>query len=379
MELDSYAVTSKNQYAAHANTRSQLSSAMERLANRSNLEDQHNLLSGLPRRRRHIVDLGSADGTSSMKTLRFAIETLNQFLDDDEPLPLHVTFEEHPASNETKLQDTVAQSNSWMNKYDVTHNLLMKSFYEPLFEAESIDFFMSYICLHWLDASTTTSKWKNLGMDKLSTQEQNELLQRFVMINETSAPDAVRDTWRTTLAQNHLANFLTLRSQEMRTGAEALLVMVGHPHEYITPKDGGPSPLTRAMKNCVDRGQLRESVLGRTIVPYFCRTVEDVKAAFDLAATNEAGGLLELLECQSFETITIGEEEEDALGGAFDLFWSIHSSSVESAEPTTSELACIKEETRRTFDDIYDPNEGIASTFIVVTFRKRSRAKWNAR
>lgn len=44
----------------------------------------------------------------------------------------------------------------------------MKSFYEPLFDRESVDFLMSYICLHWLDITDvpegeSISHWKSLG------------------------------------------------------------------------------------------------------------------------------------------------------------------------------------------------------------------------
>jgi hypothetical protein len=35
------------------------------------------------------------------------------------------------------------------------------------------------------------------------------------------------------------------------------------------------------MQRCVEQGLLREEVLRRTIVPYFLRTVEDIKEAFD--------------------------------------------------------------------------------------------------
>ena len=71
------------------------------------------------------------------------------------------------------------------------------------------------------------------------------------------------------LAHKHLANFLVNRSAEMRPGTEMILVMVGHPHEYIMiPLDCLPGPLTRAMQRCIRRGELREEVLQSFHISY---------------------------------------------------------------------------------------------------------------
>ena len=170
-----------------------------------------------------------------------------------------------------------------------------------------------------------------------------------------------------------------------------MLVMVGHPHGFMTPKDGGPNPLTRAMARCIERGDVSEMVLRRTIIPYFFRTEEDVRAAFDMAADIEVpnvtepegspvllqkpGALLEFVDCHSFETTTAGSGD-DVIGGAFDLFWSIHSNSIISSGATDEELDTLKEETRRVFHEIYNGEEGISSTFVAFVVRKRTRAKW---
>lgn len=398
MELDGYALTSQNQYAAHTHTRHLLQASLERLAQRCNFEDRASCMDGTPRRRRRIVDLGSADGTSSMITLQFAVSTLNQAIqsssnNSDGPIPLHITFEEHPASDETKLRSTLGNHAEWFKQNNISRDVLMRSFYEPLFQPQSIDFFMSYICLHWLDSSSKEdiSAWKRWGVD--ITDTENDQLLNFTQVNETAAPDAVREHWRTNLAHRHLANFLALRANELRPGAEAVLVMVGHPHGFMTPKDGGPNPLTRAMTRCIERGDVRRDILLRTTIPYFLRTVEDVRAAFDIAADIEVpgviapegstvlpqkpGALLELADCHSFETVTAGSGN-DTIGGAFDLFWSIHSNSIISSGATDSEFNILKEETRRVFDDVYNGEEGISSTFVVLVVRKRTRAKWGA-
>ena len=375
MEIDSYAAHSKNQYAAHLLTRDMLSSSMERLARRCNLEDMSSTSNGTPMRRRRMVDLGPADGSCSMETLKFAIDCLNNSNESgsggDNILPIHITFEEHPASSKEKLESTLHAHDEWFNQNDIKWDVLMKSFYEPLFEAQTIDFMMSYICLHWLDNSgvDNISEWKTLGMDDDNDPSHLE----WTSVNEATAPTHIREAWRTNLAHAHLAKFLSLRATELRPGAEMILVMVGHPHEFLSPSDGGPGPLTRAMKRCIQRGELREDVLRRTVIPYFLRTVCDVEAAFEktlaMGDSSAMGGpLLELIECRSVPTVTKGDDDDDPL--AFDLFWSIHSHAVENANPTEKELQCIKAETRRVFNEIYDRDVGVPSSFVACTMRR---------
>lgn len=376
MELNSYAAHSKNQYAAHLLTRDLLSTSMERLATRCRLEDRDAISHGMSVRRRRIADLGSADGSSSMETLKFAMQSIG------DNLPLHITFEEHPASSKEKLEAALNASDDWFIKHDVTREVLMKSFYEPLFEPESIDFMMSYICTHWLDSTDVSeggsiAEWKTLGAtDKADTSQLG-----WTQVNEFNTPGHVREAWRVSLAHRHLAKFLSLRSIELRAGAELLLVMVGEPHEFVTPSDGGPGPLSRAMKRCIDRGELRREVLHRTVVPYFLRSVKDVESALTLAVEVEMegkgtpGALLQLIDCKSVPVTTRGDC--DIIGGAFDLFWSIHLNSVESANPTMLELQCIKAETRLVFDEIYDCEVGVPSSFVACTLRKRTRECWD--
>ena len=379
MDLNSYAVHSKNQYAAHLLTRDLLSESMRRLVTRCNLEDRDAMSNGMSLRRRRIADLGSADGSSSVETLKFAAQRLREnFLT---PTPLHITFEEHPASSKEKLEASLNASDDWFNKHDITRDVLMRSFYQQLFEPRSIDFMMSYICLHWLDSTDVSeggsiAEWKTLGVtDRTDTSQLG-----WTHINESSAPELVREAWRANLAQPHLAKFLSLCSIELRPGAELLLVMVGEPHEYVTPSDGGPGPLSRAMKRCIDRGELRIDVLHRTTVPYFLRSVEDVEAALTLAAEIEVdgegrpGALLQLLDCKSVPLTTRGDD--DILGGAFDLFWSIHLHSIVSANPTMLELQRIKAETRLVFDEIYDCEVGVPSSFVACTLRKQTQECW---
>ena len=132
MEIDSYAMFSRNQYDAHRLTRSLLTDSMERLAKRCKIENDAN-----PKKnqRRLIADLGSADGSSSLATLDFAVRSIrSNYNSINGPLQLNITFEEHPASDEKKLKSTLESNKEWFERNDITWNVLMKSFYEPLFD-----------------------------------------------------------------------------------------------------------------------------------------------------------------------------------------------------------------------------------------------------
>lgn len=411
MELSGYKRHSKNQYAAHKGFFDILEESMERLAKRINLEDRY---CDNPRRR-HIVDLGSADGSNSMRTLRYAVNALRRGYSSSSSmnLPLRVTFEEHPNIDEAKMKQVLRTHDDWFHQNNIIPSILIKSFYEPLFAPESVDFAMSYICVHWLDTNCDSvaamnknaaenimiSDWKTMHDRSGNSQHCTD----FTSINETSAPKSLHKLWKRNFADIHLARFLALRARELRPGAEALIVMVGHPHQYVCPSDGGPSPLTRGMKRCIERGEIRENVLRRTIVPYFLRTINDVKDAFKLATTmeidfptdftgsykgknttNTPGALLELVNVRSISVVTGGcantNGDANPIEGAFDLFWSIHASSIRNAGATTDEMDCIRKETRLIFNEIYDAEYvgGVPSTFLALLVRRRTRSQWKA-
>mmetsp|Transcript_19415 Transcript_19415/g.31823 ORF Transcript_19415/g.31823 Transcript_19415/m.31823 type:complete len:420 (-) Transcript_19415:1367-2626(-) len=372
MEIDSYAKYSRNQYDAHRLTRGMLGDSMGRLAVRCKLEDDYS--EPKQKQRRLIADLGSADGSSSLATLDFAVRSLQRNYNPDDPLLLNVTFEEHPKSDEKKLRSTLESNKKWFERNDITWNVLMKSFYEPLFDRDSVDFLMSYICLHWLDTTDLPegehiSYWKSLG------DENRVMACDWVQINEASAPLRVQEEWRSKLAVNHLAKFLALRAREIKPGAEMLLVMVGQPHEFITLTDKEKTgPLTRALKRCVAKGKLRRDVIDKTVVPYYIRTVDDVRAAVQGAESIEIdnetpGAKLEIIDCRSIAAVT--KDDNNGMDGIFDLFWSIHMHCIQAANPSEEEFVSIKEEARKLFDEIYDANEGVPSTFVACTLRRR--------
>lgn len=162
---DSYQQHSHHQYSAHLGCEHILTKSIERWAHRIYTEDRISILSDETRKRRKMADLGSAAGSNSLRTLSVIIDTLHKHTENSAPPPSDIFFEEHPSSNKEKLVETLCQHQQWFRKHDVTYSVLMKSFYEAIFPNESMDFIMSYLCLHWLDTadpSIPLSTWKSL-------------------------------------------------------------------------------------------------------------------------------------------------------------------------------------------------------------------------
>jgi len=283
----------------------------------------------------------------------------------------------------------------------------MKSFYEPLFDPCSIDFCMSYICLHWLDAADDGGSggirdWKRLHLVQnenaakdCATTTETRRLGGFLQVNERTSPAALRALWKERLADRHLAHFLSLRALELRPGGELLLVMVSSPHEYWRPprERSFESPLLIAMQRCVADGSLRREVLENTIVPYYLRQPADVLDALALAQREEEDKnapihFLEVVELKQYETPTGGNSSNNdnvrsgndndkanagGMKGARNLFWAIHGGSVVNAGGATdAEVQSILDRLIESFDECYDPNKGIVrGNFIACVFRKK--------
>jgi hypothetical protein len=399
---DSYKETSGNQYSAHQGCQDMLLGCAKRLKERGH---QNNNPSSATTQWK-IADLGSADGSNSIRTIEIFLDALNR---DGEPnnakesttgdSNLHIVFEEHPSSDEAKLTETVA---SWFetktrqseseskSENKITYDVLMKSFYEPLFEANSIDLCMSYICLHWLDSTDTRGSeeirgWKWLHLDDSSRESETTGSGGFLQVNERAAPQELKVLWKEKLADRHLARFLALRARELKPGAELLVVMVSDPHEYWRPERSRESPLLKAMKRCIAEGSLRQQVLERTIVPYYLRQPQDILDALELAQQQAAQKQeapihsLEIMEIRQYETLTGGNNENengegDGMKGARDLFWAIHGGAVvTTGGANDDEVVAIQNRLIETFDESYDPRTGIVKgNFIACVFRKKN-------
>ena len=426
---DSYQETSGNQYSAHLGCQDLLIGCAKRLGSNSNNNDASSVWK--------IADLGSADGSNSIRTLdvfldaaaaaaavvqnnrkehvakKFKDNSNSVVCDDNQRSSntissVHVVFEEHPSSDRAKLIETVASwaesrnnntmdftkfNNSTTKKAVVTHEILMKSFYEPLFEANSIDFCMSYICLHWLDSSCMSNdanSWKGLHLENTTANEESTSpkhhhgLDEFLQVNEQTAPPKLKSIWKEQLADPHLARFLELRSIELKPGAELLIVMVANPHEYWTPlsQEQSSSPLLRAMQECVSENSLRKEVLEKTVVPYYLREPQDVRDALALAkdrnlASNHPIHALELAELRKYETLTGGGDSNGSssssmLDGARELFWAIHGGTIQHiGGANDDEMQTIQNRLIHTFDETYNSQTGLVKgNFIAAVFRK---------
>ena len=128
-----------------------------------------------------IVDLGAADGSNSIRTIKHLVSEVSSSTVSKKKMKMkyHITFEEHPDSNENILLETLKQNLDWFHKHDVEYDVLMKSFYEPLFAKESVDMFLSYICLHWLDTGDNTTARK----EKNNAKKKEDLLLSWKTLN----------------------------------------------------------------------------------------------------------------------------------------------------------------------------------------------------
>jgi hypothetical protein len=374
----SYQQFSSNQYSAHWKCQDMLEACMDRLSKRIQMEDLYQTTA----RTRQLADLGSADGSNTLETLQVALQLLPK------DVPLHITLEEHPGSSQDLLQQNLEQYLQTQGNSNLSFSILMKSFYESLFPAESMDFIMSYICLHWLDTSQVNksiAEWKRLDGGQ-RFEDQIQCYQQFVHVNEVTAPPSLQEAWKRQLAHQHLSAFLQHRARELRPGAEMLLMMVGRPDpkdqvvsdiqsHFICPPGGGPCPLTVAMQRLVEEGALRAEILERTIIPYYLRTTEDVKEAYELALGTEEGCLLELVDIRSYQSPIGGGA--DTIDVVYKLFWGIHGASVAGAGPNQDELERIQVTLRQVFDELYDPQVGLTATFVACVFRRRTRKRWS--
>jgi len=385
----SYKETSGNQYSAHLGCQDMLLGCAKRLKEGGIQRNGHSKSKVWK-----IADLGSADGSNSIRTVDVFLDALktndgnkNKDSIGDVCSDLHIVFEEHPSSDKVKLTKTVADwlkaKNSPEYGTNITYEVIMKSFYEPLFEANSIDFCMSYICLHWLDSSDKRSSdgirgWKRLHSNQDDVTRKG--LDEFIQINERTAPQDLKNLWKEELADPHLAHFLTLRAQELKHGAELMLVMVSDPHEYWKPQRSHESPLLKAMKECVSEGILRPEVLERGIIPYYLRQPEDVIDALTLAQQQQLQNpkdpihSLEMIDIRQYETLTGSVENNngDAMKGARELFWAIHGGAVVNAGGASEkEVLAIQNRLVECFNESYDQQKGVVKgNFIACVLRK---------
>ena len=93
-----------------------------------------------------IADLGCAGGVNAIHLLRYVESILHE--NGQHLLPIEYYFEELPTSDFNELIRTIHSSNLSDQFYPM---VIGKSFYEKLFPPSTIDVFLSYITLHWIN------------------------------------------------------------------------------------------------------------------------------------------------------------------------------------------------------------------------------------
>ncbi|KAL3942026.1 MAG: hypothetical protein SGBAC_003712 [Bacillariaceae sp.] len=372
----SYQEYSEAQYSAHTGCQHMLLQSVQRWGHRIQMEEKLWMNSQQDvARTLKMADLGSADGSNSIQTLSVVLESLKEYRDTSFQ-PMDIVLEEHPDSDEKQLLETLGKHQELFQKHNARYCTLMKSFYEPLFPPNSMDFIMSHLGLHWLDTADNkhdARNWKELHQHfGHSTVPDDDC---FVFVNEKRAPPLLREIWRKELAMRQLANFLMLRTIELRPGAEIFLMTVGEGHEFVSPPNGDLSLLTIAMKKCVEGGTLREEVLTNTFVPYYLRNVHDIYDAVDLMneiVDPNTGPFLEVVDAQYY-TANTGVD----IDRACELFWSIHEGAVTGfGNATNRECVALRSALALEFKSAFSPEVGVVGRFVACVVRKRTRRPW---
>jgi hypothetical protein len=311
-----------------------------------------------------IVDLGAADGTNSMNTMQFLVNSIIGSSSKSPPPSFHLTFEEHPATDETILRGVLGSHDEWFQRHTIDYDVLMKSFYEPLFEKSSVDMFVSYICLHWLDTTDApdgVSSWKEVAGNSNTD---------FVFVQEDGVAEDVKEHWKDKLAKPHLAKFLQLRTKELKVGGEMVLIMVGAPFAWYTSVKGG-SLLTQAIQRCVDKGAVRSEVLEKSIIPYYLRSLDDIEDAVSVCNQELGGESMQLDVMDKREIhLDLGRGNEADMENAFHMLWAVHQGALRASSATDDEMQAIKDEAALLNSEIFDPSDGIKTAYLACVLKR---------
>ena len=133
-----YNEAATGQLSSHDITKKALKESLTRvLTSRSGCKNQKPL---------RIADLGSAGGVNAIHLLRYVESILHE--NGQHLLPTEYFFEELPTSDFNELIKTIHSTNLSHQFYPM---VIGKSFYEKLFPTSTVDVFLSYITLHWIN------------------------------------------------------------------------------------------------------------------------------------------------------------------------------------------------------------------------------------
>ena len=231
---------------------------------------------------------------------------------------------------------------------DRTHvSLVPRSFYETCFPTGSLHLSIPFIALHWLSATPC------------------DVGPRGVMAQEHGAPAEALEAWRAH-AHTDIVDFLKIRAAELVDGGCGLFHMVGGepPSLWNRPVERGGAVFLDAMDRAVARGELEADAAARATVPYYMRTVAEVR---------KAAAEVPELEVQAVPSGLIGIGEGQPPATMTEIAWAIHAGALRgSTGMPDAAAASVRAHISEVIAERFGP-EGCSTNYLAVAVRRRPR------
>jgi len=289
-----------------------------------------------------VCDFGCASGGNAISTAHHVLDQLGDagVVEND----VSYTFEDLPANDWPELVRALGDGGVTGR----THvSLVPRGFYETCFPTASLHLSIAFIALHWLSATP------------------GDVGPRAVMAQEHGAPAEAVEAWRAH-AHADLVAFLRLRAEELVDGGCGLFHMVGGepPSLWNRPLERGGSVFLDAIDRAVARGVLDADAAARATVPYYMRTVAEVKAAAaevpELEVLAVPSGLIGIGEGQPTATMT-------------EIAWAIHGNALRaSTGMPDAAAAAVRAQLLDVMAERFGP-EGCRTNYLAVAVRRRPR------
>lgn len=387
MKAVEYNRTSKNQQQAHHFTYEPLKEIMKDMVECAEKRAKSPYLS--------INDLGCAGGASSMILFEFILKHLREDLKENRDIL--ISFEDLPSSDGNELIRTIdANKESLFNKYNAYPNVVGRSFYERLYPSNSIDLSLSYITLHWLSSADSLPKLADEGSQRnwvsIHERPDNNAGDRWSLV-----PESVFNAWKAA-SRDDLRVFLHHRAEELKDGAEGVYILVSRQSDDHFIEWHRVRMMSKAVDRFFEQGkisaELNEQFKNKMAIGYFLRTVDEIKSAFDESAPTEdvnaealakydyeaqlpasVASLNDRLVLKDVKicTIGIGEGSGD-VDGIFELFWSIHGTTMQmSCGATDEEMAVLKGAAREVHAEHIDADKGVYASYSYLRVQRKPR------
>ena len=290
-----------------------------------------------------VCDFGCASGGNAISTAHHVLDELGAagVAESD----VSYALEDLPTNDWPELEKALA-AGGVTDRAGVS--LVKRSFYEPCFPAASLQLATAFISLHWLSGTPC-----DVGTGA-------------VMAQDPGAPADAAAAWRDH-AHADLVAFLRLRAEELVDGGCGLFHMVGGEPcvEWICPPSLELSVFSDALARTVESGELSEDAAARSTVPYYMRTVAEVRAAAaevpELEVLAVPSGEIRIAEGQSTATMT-------------DLAWAIHGNSIRGSAGMSDEAAdAVRAHLLDVMAERFTESEGCRTNYLAVAVRRRPR------